>query len=875
MNRSIQKPRGSAFRGLLLLLLLLGALGVGLVLFFRATSSPQNAAAAPIVTIEELPDSKNESSGLSITPTNEVAPAEPTATSVPKIIPSPFGPDLPNGQQPRDPFLGASPSEPFSVDALTPEEIRKLRNQKMESVSGRVITTEGEPAAGANISIVGTDDFSLSLVADPSGNFKTDLPPGTFTFSARGALDFASIDPEIKIVSVSLGRTPPLVELVISPTEFVEGLVKDTEGNPLPGVEILLQESIQNYGGLGNRTVNRLESDATGAFRIEGIGQGGMVPKILFQKEGYQTLSRSNVSELDSPLEIILSKATGLQVYVVWEASNEPVTRFHYRLLREGFNSFEIETNHQGTEIYSEDGRIEIQELAVGSYRIEANVVDESGTILPIRDAVLFKVAAGTPSQVLRLEMRGGATIRGTVVEKATSQPLENAVVEILPPFGGYRSDSPLMNLNLSDVTGASGTFLFEGIPPGRYSITASLPGYSHPIPVDFDLQMGDTEPLTIAMVPAETLLSCTVTGEDGKPLEGQTVRLELTANDTGELLERTALTNTRGVAEFKDLVEGKGTLFLEAEDKLHSSGVETIEGITSHYSFTLSEWIMLSGTVTLNGEIPKQNLYLALHNDRNIFGEETQVINGKYNLRVRAGSYKPELAGVNGMGETFELSSKAGKTQTKNFDFTFSECTVVAVFPEGEKFVPGKLVLLPEEGPFISGFERYNLDSESARLGRLVPGSYRLTFESNDGTWSADSGLIVVKGDTPTEFILEVEKNSETHLLAKWSPENFPLSGNLMRFNITDRINSNEPIIVTFDYEKGRHALNIFTVRLLENGAVVSEDRHKGWAGYDRVATTYRVQENDYSRGVTYELEMEVAPNGGNDSYGSIYLQH
>lgn len=81
-------------------------------------------------------------------------------------------------------------------------------------------------------------------------------------------------------------------------------------------------------------------------------------------------------------------------------------------------------------------------------------------------------------------------------------------------------------------------------------------------------------------------------------------------------------------------------------------------------------------------------------------------------------------------------------------------------------------------------------------------------------------------------------------------------------------------PLTVRFDYQGGPHRLNIDGVELLENGVVVDDDIHFGYAGLPSVNHIYQVEAPAYDPGKTYSLRCQLFINENNsNSSGSIVL--
>src|SRR5438034_187842 len=109
--------------------------------------------------------------------------------------------------------------------------------------------------------------------------------------------------------------------------------------------------------------------------------------------------------------------------------------------------------------------------------------------------------------------------LRGRVINSATGEPVALALVQVSAP--GPKTQ----------FTGADGTFVFTGLPPGNYWPLARKPGFfddsepQRPDPAPL-LSSGQHEPIILKLLP-EAILFGEVKDENGAPLEGVTVRAQ------------------------------------------------------------------------------------------------------------------------------------------------------------------------------------------------------------------------------------------------------------------------------------------------------------------------------------------------------------
>ena len=158
--------------------------------------------------------------------------------------------------------------------------------------------------------------------------------------------------------------------------------------------------------------------------------------------------------------------------------------------------------------------------------------------------------------------------LRGTVVSSVDKTPIRSALVQLL-------GEKPRAML-----TGADGSFQFEGLAAGDATITARKPGYFSPqeyYPESVGERvvhlMPNLAPVELKLYP-EAVIFGRVTNENGRPLEGVTVQLVPTAakNPTRKLEDLpNTLTNENGEYRLAEL--HAGTYLVSASRKINANG--------------------------------------------------------------------------------------------------------------------------------------------------------------------------------------------------------------------------------------------------------------------------------------------------------------
>ncbi len=163
----------------------------------------------------------------------------------------------------------------------------------------------------------------------------------------------------------------------------------------------------------------------------------------------------------------------------------------------------------------------------------------------------------------------GGYRIAGTVLNAATGDPIQRAVVSVLAEDDNHSIASV--------VSDAEGHFAFEGLPAAKYPLTASKRGYRTALYDDHDgyntaIVTGldqDTTHLIFFLVPG-AVLHGVVSGDGGDPVEGARVMLfekpRHHAQDERIVQSDSAVTDDTGAYEFGDLADGDYLVAVSAQ---------------------------------------------------------------------------------------------------------------------------------------------------------------------------------------------------------------------------------------------------------------------------------------------------------------------
>lgn len=105
------------------------------------------------------------------------------------------------------------------------------------------------------------------------------------------------------------------------------------------------------------------------------------------------------------------------------------------------------------------------------------------------------------------------------------------------------------------------------------------------------------------------------------------------------------------------------------------------------------------------------------------------------------------------------------------------------------------------------------------------------------------------------------------------WDAKKTPSDWKVVEISTADVIKTSGKLKVVFLYKKGQHALDINEVLLLENGKVISSDKHLGFSGGELKKVVYELDIKKLNKNAKYTLKANIKGNGGTESYGEIKM--
>ena len=354
-------------------------------------------------------------------------------------------------------------------------------------ITGRVLMADGSPAARVPVRLEqaragggeqgGRRGFWGGGNRGPERKETNTEDDGTFRFAAltetaarvvATAEQVAADGSESQLVAIAEDVAPegsePL-ELVLRPTLTLAGVVLDDVGEPVTEYEVrAAREGYSSRSGAGDGLRKSITTE-DGRFSVAGLSAGTWTVSI--RASGYTSPEDQTrtvtVPQAGPEPRFILERRGSVRGIVVGPGgapiSGATVARTQNR---GGFGGGWGRRQEGVTT--GDDGSFELADLRPGAQSLEASSDDWAKS-----EPVSVEVIAGETAEGLVLELRRGGTISG-IVRDAEGNPWSGRRVTYAQGGG------PMAMFGGSDTatTDASGSFTFERVPPGQWTVNAS-----------------------------------------------------------------------------------------------------------------------------------------------------------------------------------------------------------------------------------------------------------------------------------------------------------------------------------------------------------------------------------------------------------------
>lgn len=498
------------------------------------------------------------------------SPEKPAPTEIPKTtedITSKIPEDVSKSAPGQDTtYFDSETDREFSEDEVTTDTSGMLR------IFGVVKNEKDIPVAGTELWAVVIENISEQKLgeekgrtgSDDNGDYKIQAPKGKDYMVYAGAKGYA-----LKQSPAFWRQAGPKkeirVDFILSPGMTIKGVVKDMEGNAIPGVKVSPsyqeKEGEDNNETLQKRIVPSALSiltDESGDFVLEGLYQG--LYTLAAVKEGYSPTLKRDVSSPSENVEIIMEKGEGgiIAGNVFYFSSGEGVegAAVSVRSLPFTPDAVILKTGSLGDFRFSG--------LIPGVYEISAE--KDNMQSMPYNPIDLSKYKEKTD---VVLKLFNGYTISGHVYEEKGMKVVPGVEISVragLDDEGDY------------ETADQDGFYQISGIFSRSVFIFGELEGYFHvgdsgansPKRLDLPGDQAEVKNVDLTMSRGVRVAGRVVTEADQSPISGATVKFVTDARILGKRL-KPMITDSEGV--FSGYVQNHTKLTVRASHPQYAEG--------------------------------------------------------------------------------------------------------------------------------------------------------------------------------------------------------------------------------------------------------------------------------------------------------------
>lgn len=471
-------------------------------------------------------------------------------------------------------------------------------------ISGTVVDEDKRAVAGAKVTVTspsqmfggfpGMENGSSELVTGPDGRFAI--------YTAREG--DAVVDAQKKgfpnaksnVFKVAAGERKSGVTIVIPRGVALTGRVTDKDGKPLSGVAVAANPADTSGPGGGMRRVmlnlanvlnnddDNVQTGSDGTFTMR-VKEG--MYDVAFRREGYAPASvrSTTVNASSKPLDVKLEP--GVEITGIVTRGGTPI---------DGVNIVAMGNDARAMSTTGPDGRFTVPDLAPGSYMLIVNKQE---------DFVQQNKNVTAPARDLAIELPPGGRVTGRVVDKSSHQPITSfsAGVSMSRSGGGMMMMMPPM---MKSFTTDDGSFVLENVPTGTMQIVANAPGYTTGRVPSVVIEEGKTTADIEVGLDTGVKLSGRVTGPDGTPLSGVSVRPDDGRNPMRAFMnEASTTTDANGEYTLDSLEPGEKTFAFSRSGYLTESKTTPLDSKETRLDVQLSSGIRISGLVVTEAGAP------------------------------------------------------------------------------------------------------------------------------------------------------------------------------------------------------------------------------------------------------------------------------
>ena len=435
-----------------------------------------------------------------------------------------------------------------------PEEVLLLT--KGEDVSGTVLCSDGNPAAGWTINAMpdwwhfGASPRGAKIAEDGSFTLshivpgKYDITVGVPTGEGMTRVERARSDVLLPLNAGASKAGRLEIRLRIASPQSMAAITGKitTSGRPFQErVSVYARSENGSHRGSGSVMPGKSE------FRISPLPSGRYT--LTFSSTEIEQKKIPNVEAPSDDLEVELqvNGKPRLSGIVVHADTGKPLSRFRVRVLKTGhLRGPNYVQEPQWQSIENAQGEFAVDVVGPGIYRI---VVAAENLANARSEPINTDEYQGKP---ITLKMGGGVTINGTVVNE-TGKPVDGATVTPLSQSsGGRRGPNQKFDGEEGSVKTTEGHFEFHNLPTGKEVLKVTHPDYNFAMSSEIEIGTDDLQLKPIVLTSGGTV-SGHVYDSNGQPDANVTLYIQ---DQSGRTRFATAVTDQKGYYEAHHLPE-------------------------------------------------------------------------------------------------------------------------------------------------------------------------------------------------------------------------------------------------------------------------------------------------------------------------------
>jgi protocatechuate 3,4-dioxygenase beta subunit len=502
------------------------------------------------------------------------------------------------------------PADAKPVDLVEGQEFYDVNLALEEGVAlaGKVVARSGAGVGGAEVSIAAHMESPDSSTVYYGGGGNVPVWAVTESDGSFSIPHLASGRYDVRATAEGFVTSQTVADLAagapftvtLSPEMSIEGTVALADGSPVEGVEVKAAEAEGSgraaaFGGI-SRGEQSATSDAKGAFRVTGLGEGRYTIEVEAPWGAQINVRGKRVEGIaagSTGVKITLDAGAQIAGHVV-DAKRRPVPNAWIQANPMPKENDDSEGNEwRGTQSRA-DGSFTLLGLGAGPYGID---VSASGGAGGFRPKHVDDVAVGAKD--LEILVDEGLSISGVVVS-ADGKSVGQMALRATPVDSGgspFDVESGASRNGGNAWTDMHGKFAIAGLAPGAYRVEVAPWGGSNQgwvVEPKQEIQAGATGVRLV--VGRGASLAGVVVDESGKPIAGAMLNVGSVPN-LGAW--RSAVSKGDGAFEVTGLAsEGTYTIQVSAQGRVPSSLDGVSAGATS-MRIVLVKGLTASGRVT------------------------------------------------------------------------------------------------------------------------------------------------------------------------------------------------------------------------------------------------------------------------------------